>query len=181
MDPSGRPASPTPRGGRAGERLVRVVRRRPRARGGGARVRAVDRRRPASPVRADRITWALAIRRALSLGATVAVLAAGANAVARAGDSRPTVRVPATDVGADSLGARQAAQERDAGTIGVDHAFRFTDRLPESGITFVHRITDDSGKFYKPNHYDHGTGIVAADVDGDGLPDIYFANQVGGN
>ena len=31
------------------------------------------------------------------------------------------------------------------------------------------------------NHYDHGTGITVADVDGDGLYDIYFINQVGGN
>ena len=58
---------------------------------------------------------------------------------------------------------------------------RFRDRLPESGITFVQRPTDDSGKFYKPNHYDHGTGLAAADVDGDGLVDLYFVNQLGGN
>ena len=33
----------------------------------------------------------------------------------------------------------------------------------------------------KPVHYDHGNGIAAADVDGDGLIDLYFVNQVGGN
>jgi hypothetical protein len=32
-----------------------------------------------------------------------------------------------------------------------------------------------------PVHYDHGTGIAAADVDGDGLYDIYFLSQLGGN
>jgi enediyne biosynthesis protein E4 len=30
-------------------------------------------------------------------------------------------------------------------------------------------------------HYDHGNGIAVADVDGDGLLDIYFVNQLGGN
>jgi hypothetical protein len=32
-----------------------------------------------------------------------------------------------------------------------------------------------------PVHYDHGTGLAVADVDGDGLYDIYFVNQLGGN
>jgi hypothetical protein len=40
---------------------------------------------------------------------------------------------------------------------------------------------DDAGKTYKQVHYDHGNGIAVADVDGDGLYDICFANQVGGN
>jgi hypothetical protein len=30
-------------------------------------------------------------------------------------------------------------------------------------------------------HYDHGSAVAAADVDGDGLYDLYFVNQVGGN
>ena len=51
----------------------------------------------------------------------------------------------------------------------------------ESGITFRHRIVDDAGKTYKAVHYDHGNGLAIADVDGDGLSDIYFVNQVGGN
>ena len=63
----------------------------------------------------------------------------------------------------------------------VFHQFQFTDRIKESGITFIHRIVDDAGKTYKQVHYDHGNGIAVADVDGDGLYDIYFANQVGGN
>jgi hypothetical protein len=61
------------------------------------------------------------------------------------------------------------------------HDFQFTDRLIESGISFKHRIVDDAGKTYKAAHYDHGTGIAIADVDGDGLSDIYFVSQVGGN
>ena len=75
---------------------------------------------------------------------------------------------------------------RDAQVKAVDgvaafHDFQFTDRLTESGIAFRHRIVDDAGKTYKAAHYDHGNGIAIADVDGDGLPDIYFVNQVGGN
>src|SRR5882672_418496 len=61
------------------------------------------------------------------------------------------------------------------------HDFRFTDRLEASGITFENRIVDDAGKAYKKVHYDHGTGLCAADVDGDGLPDLYFVSQLGGN
>jgi hypothetical protein len=64
---------------------------------------------------------------------------------------------------------------------GVFHDFRFTDRLTESGILFRHRIVDDAGKTYKAAHYDHGNGLAVADVDGDGLTDLYFVSQVGGN
>ena len=59
------------------------------------------------------------------------------------------------------------------------HDFRFTDKLDESGITFINKIVDDAGKSYKAVHYDHGTGLCAADVDGDGLPDLYFVTQLG--
>ena len=95
--------------------------------------------------------------------------------------SPPEVRFPDPDVGVDSLAARARAQQEAAGRLGVFHQFRFTDRLNESGITFVHRAVDDVRKNYRPVHYDHGNGIAAADVDGDGRHDIYFVNQVGGN
>ena len=72
-------------------------------------------------------------------------------------------------------------QVRAAAGYAVFHDFQFTDRLPESGITFKHRIVDDAGKTYKAAHYDHGNGLAIADVDGDGRVDIYFVNQVGGN
>ena len=74
-----------------------------------------------------------------------------------------------------------AAQIKASAGLAAFHDFRFTDRLAESGITFKHRIVDDAGKTYKAAHYDHGTGIAIADVDGDGRSDIYFVNQVGGN
>jgi len=63
----------------------------------------------------------------------------------------------------------------------VVHDFRFTDRRQASGITFENRIVDDAGKAYKLAHYDHGSGLCAADVDGDGLPDLYFVTQLGTN
>ena len=63
----------------------------------------------------------------------------------------------------------------------VFHDFRFEDRVLESGITFLNRVTDDSGKAYKPVHYDHGNGLAVADVDGDERLDLYFTNQVGSN
>jgi len=59
------------------------------------------------------------------------------------------------------------------------HDFRFTDQRQASGITFENRVVDDAGKTYKLVHYDHGNGVCAADVDGDGLPDLYFVTQLG--
>lgn len=79
------------------------------------------------------------------------------------------------------IGPRQAAQRAAAEGWSTFHEFRFTDRQPSSGITFLHRVTEDSGKAYKSNHYDHGNGVSAADVDGDGHLDLYFSNQVGSN
>ncbi len=123
------------------------------------------------------------IRAFPSRRAVAGLAGVGALCVLAAAAGPRVIRVPSkdADVGANSLAARAAAQKKGAASIRVEHGFRFTDKLPESGITFVERITDDSGSDYKPNHYDHGTGIALADVDGDGLPDLYFVNQVGGN
>src|SRR2546427_2432145 len=59
------------------------------------------------------------------------------------------------------------------------HDFRFTDRRDASGITFVNRVVDDAGKAYKKVQYDHGTGLCAAGVEGDGRPDLYFVTPLG--
>lgn len=72
-------------------------------------------------------------------------------------------------------------QVKAAANLPAFHDFTFTDRLIESGITFTNQIVEDAGKAYKAVHYDHGNGIAIADVDGDGLYDIYFTSQVGGN
>ena len=78
--------------------------------------------------------------------------------------------------------AERARQEAElAARSPVPHDFRFTDRRQESGITFENRVVDDAGKSYKLAHYDHGSGLCAADVDGDGLPDLYFVTQLGTN
>jgi len=93
----------------------------------------------------------------------------------------PRVRVPDPDIGINALAARATAQRGTVDQFMVPYDFQFTDRVAESGITFVSRVVDDAGRYYKPVHYDHGTGLAAADVDGDGLTDLYFVNQVGGS
>jgi hypothetical protein len=111
-----------------------------------------------------------------------ALVAAGIGAHALAqGTSRPQVRFPDPDEGVDTLAGRRKAQLESASRFKVFHGFQLVDRLKESGITFVHRAVDDVTKHYRAVHYDHGTGIAAADVDGDSLPDLYFVNQVGGS
>ena len=88
---------------------------------------------------------------------------------------------PDPDEGVAALPARKAAQLATAGQFTVFHDFQLTDRLPESGITFRNEAVDDSGREYKMVHYDHGNGLAVADVDGDGLLDLYFVTQLGEN
>jgi hypothetical protein len=93
----------------------------------------------------------------------------------------PEVRYPKVDVALDTMAARIKAQRETIQQFKVFYGFQFTDRLKESGITFVHHVVPESSYRYMAVHYDHGTGIAVADIDGDGLFDIYFVNQVGGN
>ncbi len=89
--------------------------------------------------------------------------------------------MPSTDVNLETLDLRVYQQIQSIWKFKVPYEFRFSDQLAASGITFEHHATDDSLRDYKAVHYDHGTGVSAADVDGDGKTDVYFVNQLGGN
>ena len=93
----------------------------------------------------------------------------------------PEVPFPKGDIGLATLQSRQKVQLETAKQFKVFYQFHFKDELQQSGITFRHRILPYVAEQYMQNHYDHGTGLAVADVDGDGLYDIYFVNQVGGN
>lgn len=78
-----------------------------------------------------------------------------------------------------SLEANKQKQLQAAQAWKTFHGFTFTDRCEESGIRFEHHPVDDGARDYKAVHYDHGNGLAAADVDGDGRTDLYFVNQLG--
>ena len=116
---------------------------------------------------------------AFSLMVLVALAASGLLSQTPPATGPVRLRIPDPDIGVVTLAPRAASQAATVSQFKVPYQFQFQDRVQESGITFVHRIVDDAGRFYKGVHYDHGTGISVADVDGDGLEDIYFVNQLG--
>ena len=79
------------------------------------------------------------------------------------------------------LTARRATQIEAAQAYETFHDFSFSNGRAQSGIGFHNQITDESGKHWQPIHYDHGNGVAAADVDNDGLYDLYFCTQSGSN
>ena len=79
------------------------------------------------------------------------------------------------------LDFRAREQAENIKDSSVFHSFGFSDERERSRIKFVHKAVEDGAKAYKAVHYDHGTGIAAADVNGDGRIDVYFVNQVGAN
>ncbi len=103
------------------------------------------------------------------------------SAVAATPDGSNVLLVPAIDSGIETLELRRHEQLQNLWRFEVFHGFTFTNRQAWSGITFEHRVVDDAGKYYKAVHYDHGTGIAAADVNLDGKTDLYFVSQLGGN
>jgi enediyne biosynthesis protein E4 len=96
-------------------------------------------------------------------------------------DSTVRARFPDEDMGKDSLSGRRKSQLEAARQFKVFHQFQFSDQREASGIRFKYRAVDDITKHMRMGHYDHGSAVAVADVDSDGLYDIYFLNQVGGN
>jgi len=109
---------------------------------------------------------------------TVAVVLLAVGGTGCAGGERGTPAASDTEA-PDWLRGRARLQQAGAATTVARHDFAFTDRLEASGIRFVHRIVDDAGRRYKAVHYDHGTAVAAADVNGDGHLDLYFVSQLG--
>ena len=108
--------------------------------------------------------------------------AAGSEAAGSAEPAAPQVReYTAVPSEADWLEQRAAAQRAASADWEVAHGFGFRDGIDESGIEWRNEVVDDAGKAYKAVHYDHGNGVSAADVDGDGDFDLYFTNQAGNN
>ena len=116
--------------------------------------------------------------------------AASQPASAPCGDHAAYQRTPAADgvfaypaeaLNPPWLEERRSDQIAAADRFEVFCDFRFVDRVEESGIAFRHRPVDDAARTYKAVHYDHGNGLAVADVDGDGLHDLYFVNQIGAN
>ena len=100
-----------------------------------------------------------------------------------AGDSTAASEIdyPSPDPGIEALKARAAAQQWTRDDLQVPNDFTFSDRREESGITFHHHLPPEGKKHWMPVHYDHGSCVIAGDVDGDGLADLYFVTLVGEN
>lgn len=124
----------------------------------------------------------LAISSLIGLASSLVMGLAGGAALAQDKSTVTLGRpVPSEILDPPWLDARMQAQLQTADDFGVFVGFRFEHRREESGIGFRNRVVEDAAKTYKAVHYDHGNGIAVADVDGDGLYDIYFTNQVGAN
>src|ERR1035438_10329786 len=118
--------------------------------------------------------------RYISGGVIAAAIFAAVYTRGAAAPATPEVRYPPENASV-ALAARKQLQLKTVGQFKVFYQFQFEDKVDQSGVTFVNHAVDDAKRNYEPAHYDHGTGIAVADVDGDGLYDIYFVSQTGGN
>ena len=82
---------------------------------------------------------------------------------------------------AQRLEKRRAEETKAAQDSKAFRDFKFTDQVDSSGITFRDGRIEEALKHMRPTHYDHGCGVAVADIDGDGLTDIYFVTQLGTN
>lgn len=123
------------------------------------------------------------VSRSILFSGFVALSIAGVLATSHAAQdvALPEVHFPKFDEGLITLPARKKSQLESTSQFKVFYQFHFKDELKKSGITFRNTAVSYARDRYMPVHYDHGTGLAVADVDGDGLYDIYFVNQVGGN
>ena len=79
------------------------------------------------------------------------------------------------------LEERKKAQLAAKPTYDTFCDFQFADLVESSGVTFEHVSVDDACRINIAGHYDHGNGVAIADVDNDGLLDVYWATQIGSN
>src|SRR5687768_12903893 len=86
---------------------------------------------------------------------------------ARSTVARETVNPYGTTNTLRALEANKQKQVQAAASWKAFHDFEFTNQLEKTGINFEMRPVDDAAKNYMAVHYDHGTGLAVADIDGD--------------
>ncbi len=69
-----------------------------------------------------------------------------------------------------------------SGGGGVSPKGGFVEVAERAGLRFtMNFLPGEQGAHFKINLYDHGCGVAIDDIDGDGLEDVFLANQLGSN